>query len=269
MIIANAQARQHGSEFLHAPLVPRATDDECFCRLDGSRLPKIARSLAIQGRGTCGLLRLIDFGGRIQCGRIDRFLGLTMSAHNPLEGAGGDAFGVGALSVPERFDGFIHEQYGELLRFLRRRTNGSQEAEDVAQESLLKLLRYRESAPISDWRRLLYRIAINSAHDLFRDSRRQRAKAQAMAEDGRAVASEREPDEFTAYQQRLTRLREAILQLPPKRQRVCLLRFAQGMTNAQIARRCDVSVKTVEKHLTKGLAALRRKVGYSAMDPFK
>ena len=90
-----------------------------------------------------------------------------MSAHKPLEGAGGDAFGVGALSVPERFDGFIHEQYAELLRFLRRRTNGSQEAEDVAQESLLKLLRYRESAPISDWRRLLYRIAINSAHDLF------------------------------------------------------------------------------------------------------
>ena len=75
-----------------------------------------------------------------------------MSAHKPLEGAGGEAFGVGALSVPERFDGFIHEQYGELLRFLRRRTNGSQEAEDVAQESLLKLLRYRESAPISDWR---------------------------------------------------------------------------------------------------------------------
>jgi RNA polymerase sigma-70 factor (ECF subfamily) len=192
-----------------------------------------------------------------------------MSAHKPLENAGGDALGVGALSIPERFDGFIHEQYGELLRFLRRRTSGSQEAEDVAQESLLRLLRYRESAPVSDWRRLLYRIAINSAHDLFRDRRRQQAKAQAVAEDGGAMASERQPDEFAAHQQRLARLREAILQLPPKRQRVCLLRFAQGMTNAQIARRCGVSVKTVEKHLTKGLAVLRRKVGDSAMDPFK
>lgn len=192
-----------------------------------------------------------------------------MSAQKPLEDAGGDVLGLGALSVPERFDGFIHEQYGELLRFLRRRTDGSQEAEDVAQESVFKLLRYRESASASDWRRLLYRIAINSAHDRFRDSRRHRAIAQAVAEDGGAIPSERLPDEFAAHQQRLARLRQAILQLPPKRQRVCLLRFAQGMTNAQIARCCGVSIKTVEKHLTKGLAALRREVGDSATDPFK
>jgi RNA polymerase sigma factor (sigma-70 family) len=192
-----------------------------------------------------------------------------MSAQRPLEDPCGDALGVGALSAPECFDGFIHEQYGELLRFLRRRTSGSQEAEDVAQESVFKLLRYRESASVSEWRRLLYRIAVNSAHDRFRDSRRHRAIAQAVAEAPEAIASERLPDEFAAHQQRLARLRRAILQLPPKRQRVCLLRFAQGMTNAQIARRCGVSVKTVEKHLTKGLAALRREVGDSAADPLK
>lgn len=192
-----------------------------------------------------------------------------MSVQKPLEDVGGDAFGLGALGVPERFDGFIHEQYGDLLRFLRRRTGGSQDAEDVAQESVFKLLRYRESAPISDWRRLLYRIAINSAHDRFRDSRRQQAIAQAAAEDGEAIPSVRPPDEFAAHQQRLARLRQAILQLPPKRQRVCLLRFAQGMTNAQIARHCGTSVKTVEKHLAKGLATLRRKVGDPATNPFE
>jgi RNA polymerase sigma-70 factor (ECF subfamily) len=192
-----------------------------------------------------------------------------MSARTPLEGEEGDALGVGALSVPERFDGFIHEQYGELLRFLRRRTNGPQDAEDVAQESVSRLLRYRESTSVSDWRRLLYRIAINSAHDRFRDSRRRRVIAQAVAEDGGAIQPERLPDEFAAHQQRLARLRTAILHLPPKRQRVCLLRFVQGMTNAQIAMHCGVSVKTVEKHLAKGLAALRREVGNSATDPLE
>lgn len=192
-----------------------------------------------------------------------------MSAQKPLEDAGGDALGVGTLSVPERFDGFIQEQYGELLRFLRRRTGGSLDAEDVAQESVFKLLRYRESASVSDWRRLLYRIAVNSAHDRFRDSRRHRAIAEAVAEDREVLPPERLPDEFAAHQQRLGRLRQAILQLPPKRQRVCLLRFVQGMTNAQIARHCGISVKTVEKHLTKGLAALRSRVGDSAANPFK
>lgn len=184
-----------------------------------------------------------------------------MSAQKPLEKASDDALGLGALSVPDHFDGFIHEQYGELLRFLRRRTGGLQDAEDVAQESVFKLLRYQKSASLSDWRRLLYRIAVNSAHDRFRDNRRHQMIAQTVAEDPAVAAPERLPDEFAAHQQRLACLRKAILHLPPKRQRVCLLRFGQGMTNAQIARHCGVSIKTVEKHLTKGLAALRQEVG--------
>lgn len=226
-------------------------------------------------RGTCGLLRFIDVDGRMRYGRIDCFgvddMSAHMSAQKPAEDfSRGDALGVRALNVPERFDGFIHEQYGELLRFLRRRTSGPQEAEDVAQDSVFKLLRYRELAPASDWRRLLYRIAVNSAHDRFRDNRRQTVIAHAVAEDGGgSMPSERLPDEFAAYRQRLAWLREAILQLPPKRRRICLLRFSLGMTNAQIARCCGISVKTVEKHLAKGLAALRRKVGDSAAGSFK
>jgi RNA polymerase sigma-70 factor (ECF subfamily) len=207
----------------------------------------------------------------MQYGRIDCFGVDDMSAQGPVKDLGRcDVLGMRALNIPERFDGFIHEQYGELLRFLRRRTSGPQEAEDVAQDSIFKLLRYRESVPVSDWRRLLYRIAVNSAYDRFRDDRRHLAIAQAVAEDGgEATPSERLPDEFAAHQQRLAWLREAILQLPPKRQRICLLRFSLGMTNAQIARRCGVSIKTVEKHLTKGLEALRRKVGDSVADSFK
>jgi len=194
-----------------------------------------------------------------------------MSAQKPVEDLGRcDAPGVRALNIPERFDGFITEQYGELLRFLRRRTNGPQEAEDVAQDSIFKLLRYRELAPAADWRRLLYRIAVNSAHDRFRDNRRQMTIAQAVAEDGgESIPPERLPDEFAAYRQKLAWLREAILQLPPKRRRICLLRFSLGMTNAQIARCCGISIKTVEKHLTKGLAALRRKVGDSTAGSFR
>lgn len=207
----------------------------------------------------------------MQYGRVDCFGVDDMSTQKPVEDLGGcDALGLRALNIPERFDGFIHEQYGELLRFLRRRTSGPQEAEDAAQDSIFKLLRYRELAPAADWRRLLYRIAVNSAHDRFRDNHRHLAIARAVAEDGgEAMPSERLPDEFAAHQQRLAWLREAILQLPPKRQRICLLRFSLGMTNAQIARCCGLSIKTVEKHLTKGLEALRRKVGDSAADSFK
>lgn len=188
---------------------------------------------------------------------------------SPLREALTGTSGTGVPSDPERFDSFVHERYEGLLRFLMHRTGSFQDAEDVAQESMAKLLRYRESKPASDWPRLLYRIAVNAAHDKFRDVRHQVAVAQVVAQDGEITFPAPGPDEFVVRQRKLARLRAAILRLPPKCRRVCLLRLALGMSNAQIARRCGISGKMVEKHLSKGLAALRREVGNSPADSFK
>lgn len=180
-----------------------------------------------------------------------------------------DKLHVDAAANGERFNFFIHQQYGELLRFLHTRTSGAEDSKDVAQESIVKLLRYRERAPASDWRRLLYRIAINAAHDKFRNARHTEAIARKSAGDRECAPIPHSPDEFVVHQQRLAQLRRAILDLPPKCQRIFLLKVAQDMTNGEIARHCGISVKTVEKHLTKGLETLRRKVGNSAGNPFR
>lgn len=195
-----------------------------------------------------------------------------MAVRKPNEVSGRIATGtlhVGASGDVGRFDRFVRGQYQVLLRFLRHHTATLQDAEDAAQESVVKLLRYRGSTPASDWKRLLYRIAINAAHDRFRDARRRAGIARLILEDGVVAAEASLPDEFAAHQQRLACFRRALLQLPPKCQRVYLLRLVRGMTNAEIARCCGVSVKMVEKHLAKGLAELRRKVGDSAADPFR
>jgi RNA polymerase sigma-70 factor (ECF subfamily) len=191
-----------------------------------------------------------------------------MYANKPAGGSPGEVL-VGEVRVDttangEHFNFFIHQQYGELLRFVRTRTNGAEDSKDVAQESIVKLLRYREAAPAADWRRLLYRIAINAAHDRFRDARHFEAIARKSVEDRECTPAPPSPDEFASHQQRLAQLRRAILELPPKCQRVFLLKIAQDMTNAEIAQHCGVSVKMVEKHLAKGLDTLRRKVGNSA-----
>lgn len=180
-----------------------------------------------------------------------------------------NALRVGAPARTRSFDGFVKEQYFGLVHFLRNRTASRQDAEDVAQESVVKLMRYRESASIADWRRLLYRIAINAAHDRFRSARREQVTV--LGETGRVdtEAPPGSPDEVASHWQQLERVRRIILHLPPKCRRVCLLKLVQGMTNAQIARHCGVSVKMVEKHLAKGLAIMRREVGSSASGPFK
>lgn len=159
------------------------------------------------------------------------------------------------------FDAFIREQYRGLVQFLRRRTPSEQDAEDAAQESLAKLLRYRESEPVSAWKKLLYRIAVNVAHDQFRAGITHHSKEHVTLEGQEIADSEHSPEERAMYDQQVARLTQAILELPPKCQRVYLMKRVHGMSHAKIAERCGISVKMVEKHLATALVLLKRKVG--------
>lgn len=167
------------------------------------------------------------------------------------------------------FDGFLRDQYHNLVTFLRRRTANEQDAEDAAQESMTKLLRYRESEPASAWKQLLYRIAVNVAHDQFRVSLTHYSKDHVTLDGQDIVDTEHSPEERVAYEQQVARLSQAILELPPKCQRVYLLKRVHGLSRAQIAERCGISVKMVEKHLATALVLLKRKVGDSPARTFE
>ncbi|RDS81387.1 RNA polymerase sigma factor [Dyella psychrodurans] len=178
---------------------------------------------------------------------------------------------VPAIDANDRahsFDAFIRGQFRGLVQFLRARTATEQDAEDAAQESMTKLLRYRESEPPSAWKQLLYRIAVNVAHDQFRVSQTHRSKDHVTLDGLDIAAAEHSPEQRAVYEQQVARLTQAILALPPKCQRVYLLKRVHGLSHAQIAERCGISIKMVEKHLATALAQLRRKVGESPADTF-
>jgi RNA polymerase sigma factor (sigma-70 family) len=166
------------------------------------------------------------------------------------------------------FETFLRGQFRGLLQFLRARTASEQDAEDAVQESMAKLMRYRESEPPSAWKQLLYRIAVNVAHDQYRVALSHHSKDH-VALDGLEIATgEQTPEQRALYEQQVARLSRAIAELPPKCQRVYLLKRVHGMSHAQIAQRCGISVKMVEKHLATALVQLRRKVGDSSSEPF-
>jgi RNA polymerase sigma-70 factor (ECF subfamily) len=161
---------------------------------------------------------------------------------------------------------FSRLQYGGLLSFLRRRVANEEDARDAAQESLMRLMRYRDTEPEVSWKPLLYRIAINVVGEQYRRGSVRHYTHHVPIDDLELASDEPTQEELVAHAQQEALLREAILSLPPRWRQVYLLSRMQGMTYVQIARHCGISVKTVEKHMSNALAALCDRVGLGGAD---
>jgi RNA polymerase sigma factor (sigma-70 family) len=174
------------------------------------------------------------------------------------------------MAAPSRtalFDRFVSEQREALLRFLRRLTACEADAEDIAQESFLGLVRYRESEPVEAWRPLLFRIALNAFNDRRRrNSVRPEAGWISLSEAqvGEVASADAPHEQRIADQQELALVRDTILRLPERCRQIYLLNRIEGMSYSEIARHCAISVKAVEKQITKALAVLRERVGAAA-----
>ncbi|WP_067646271.1 RNA polymerase sigma factor [Dokdonella koreensis] len=167
---------------------------------------------------------------------------------------------VGAASrVP--FDRFVDERRGPLQRFLVNLGVGSEDAKDLVQEGFLRLLRYRDTTPPDEWTPLAYRIVLN----LHRDRQRQAATRETPLFDtdddlSTHASPEPSPEHLATDQQHLMLARQAILELPPRCREVYLLNRVDALSYPAIAARCGISVKAVEKHISRALRELRGKV---------
>ena len=168
------------------------------------------------------------------------------------------------------FERFLAEQREPLLGFLRHRTKSEADAQDAVQESMFRLLRYRDGQPEDTWKSLLYRIAINLLHDHARrfNSPCGEGHASLGMEVEKLPADEPSIEQRLSDQQVLARIPGLILQLPTRCREVYLLNRVEEMSYSEIAAHCGISVKAVEKQITKALAALRKGVGETRPDPF-
>ncbi|MCF7222660.1 RNA polymerase sigma factor [Marilutibacter chinensis] len=155
------------------------------------------------------------------------------------------------------FEAFIREQRSILVGYLCRRLP-EEDAKDVAQEAMVRLLRYR-GLPQEQLRRLVYRIAANALLDRGRRSGGTAAPQQvSLSVDHDWLASpEPSHEQRIDTQQQLVHVRRLILELPERCREVYLLNRIEGMSYPQIAERFGISVKAVEKHISRALKGLR------------
>lgn len=155
----------------------------------------------------------------------------------------------------------IRRHHDSLIKFLRRRLSIADDADDVAQETYIRMMKYEGSREIRSPSAMLFRIAVNVANDHGRAAQ-SRCSSGHVAIDDLPLASEQPSAERSVLaDQNLDMLLDVIERLPPKCKHVFLLSRAEGMTYAEIAQHCGISVKMVEKQISRAVAACLKKVG--------
>lgn len=152
----------------------------------------------------------------------------------------------------------------ELKGFLRAR-RGATDAEDLVQESFVRLLQTSATRLPDDPRAWLYRTGANLAADAY-DHRQVRERVHADCPDIEEAAADPGADPARRIEtgQRLEQVWIALQHLPEPCRRAFLLNRLDGMSQRAIAAHLGLSEKTVERHILRALEACQR-----ALDPQK
>ncbi len=160
----------------------------------------------------------------------------------------------------DRHEWFLNQVFrhrAALHRYLRRFTSGSEDIEDLVQETYVRMYAIEDPQAVDSPRALLFRIAHNLAVER---ARRQIARATDTVGDFAPLdvdTREAPPDEQIDSRRRFESFCAAVERLPPLCRRVFVLRKVHKLSHAEIAEVLGVSHSTIEKHVAKGLVRCR------------
>jgi RNA polymerase sigma-70 factor, ECF subfamily len=166
-----------------------------------------------------------------------------------------------------------------LYAFALRMTGSAGDAEDLAQETLVRAWRALSDYPAERRRALqvrpwLFQIAVNLARNAARDAHRSptislddeatddatrsahESPAERLEDDDPSAA----PEESLERRQRLETLARLLLSLPPAQRLALVLRHVEGMSYGEMAAITSLPVGTLKSHASRGAADLRRAI---------
>ena len=164
----------------------------------------------------------------------------------------------------EAFEALARRYEAKLLNFLYRFVSSRPQAEDLVQQTLLKVyhnrLRFKNRGKFSTW---MYTIAANLARDYLRKHRRYQfiSLDEPVGENSNIIDFYREPDEkkMTSLEEKEMSqvVRMAINQLPQRQRMAILLSHFEHMNYNDIARVLNCSKGTVKSRIFRAKARLK------------
>lgn len=142
-----------------------------------------------------------------------------------------------------------------LMRYFGRHLASREDAEDLTQETLARLSQQPSTEGLVNAEAYLLRIASNLLRDRFRRDRSHHASEHVSIDASMQEWPGEEPSCERVYEdrERLQAFLQALDELPPRCRQVFLLQRYEGLTYSAIAKRLEISVSGVEKHMMRAL----------------
>lgn len=153
---------------------------------------------------------------------------------------------------------FIERFYScrsQLLRYVSRRINSSDDSEDIVQEIYLRLLEY----PDAIQEEKIYSLAFSMVAHMVADYlRRKYVRSRVHANMMETAVMSTDETEQTVIGRDLERLEKRSLeQMPLQRRLIYAMRMHEEKTSGEIARELGISVRTAENHYYVGIRQMR------------
>ena len=155
------------------------------------------------------------------------------------------------------FDEIVVRHGSFALNVASRITSNSRDAEDIAQDALVKVWHQAgrfdpKRARLRTW---LYQIIVNLCID-----RRRRKEPESLPENFDAVDPRAAADEILTNAERDAALAAAIRALPASQQAAMLLVYEEGVSGAEAGRILGLSAKAIERLLARARTTLRERL---------
>jgi RNA polymerase sigma-70 factor (ECF subfamily) len=180
--------------------------------------------------------------------------------------------GAGTLQRERQLNQFLAEVERRALRIAEIAVRDRDEALDLVQNAMIKLVSNYASRPQAEWTPLFYRILQNGVRDWHR---RQKVKNRVMVWFGRGKADSdeydvvasapdlagRSPEQELETGQAMQKLEGAVHALPGRQREAFMLRTFEGLDVAGTAVAMGCSEGSVKTHYSRAIHTLRDKLG--------
>lgn len=153
----------------------------------------------------------------------------------------------------------VNTYHHKLCIYASNLTNNSDLAEDIVQNVFMNI--WKQKHNLKDdlaIKSYLYKSVYN---EFINQYRKQKKVLPIEKKHFEAISNIIEEEDEVSLQKLITIVKSEIENLPPKCKQSFLLSKQDGLTNIEIAEYLDISIKTVEAHITKAFFILQKKVG--------